>query len=90
MFFVKGTMTEEKKIQTVGEKVGARYKTFFDNNLQRLHAAWVAYIQVNGEMLPIYDPNTISGQVESPSRYKALKIAKITRDDLQARLATTH
>jgi hypothetical protein len=75
--------------EAVKDKVGARYRTFFDKNLQRLHRAWVAYVQVDGEMSPIHDPNTISGQVEAPSRYKALKIAKTTRDDLKARLVTT-
>ncbi|OMF76652.1 hypothetical protein [Paenibacillus glucanolyticus] len=78
-------MTSEN-IQTIGEKVGARYRTFFDKNLERLHATWIAYIQVDGEMLPIYDQNTISGQVEAPNRIEALKIARNTRNDLKARL----
>lgn len=83
-------MSGEKEIKEVGEKVAARYKTFFDSkNLQRLHSSWIAYIQVDGEMLPIYDPETVSGQAESTSRYKALKFARMTRDGLKARLAKT-
>ncbi|GAA0836809.1 hypothetical protein ABER99_21315 [Paenibacillus glucanolyticus] len=78
-------MNKEKKIRSIGEKVSARYKSFFNQKLERVHSAWIPYIQADGEMLPIYDPGTISGQKEATSKYKALKLAEKTRDELVSR-----
>ena len=80
-------MSQSKPIRTIGDKVGAKYKTFYDEKFDRIHSAWIPLIQVDGEMLPIYDESTISGQKEAESRYKALKLARQVRDSLKARMA---
>ncbi|MVP02111.1 hypothetical protein [Paenibacillus lutrae] len=80
-------MIEEKPVQVIGDKVTAKYKSFFDEQGKGIHSAWIPMIEVDGKMMGIHDESTISGQKESSSRHHALKIARRVSDDTKARLA---
>lgn len=77
---------KENPIQTIGDRIDAKYKTFFDENFRQIHQAWVPLVEVDGRLLPLYDPSTISGQMEAPSRKEALFLARCMRERLKARL----
>lgn len=79
-------MAEGNAVRHIGEKVTAKYKSFFNEQMDKLHSAWIPMIEVDGSMLGIFDESSESGQLEQPTRYKALKLAKQVRDETKERL----
>lgn len=77
---------DDKPILTIGEKVSAKYKSFYNEKTDDIHNAWVGMIEVDGRMVGIWDENSFSGYVESPNRYQALKLARKVRDETKERL----